>query len=86
MPPDGGHVNLRTVLADHSITLLSCHDVMPPQREHPPPGSSSSCSDPILTPPFTVVRYPTITATIIFIHLRITTIIVARSLSLVSRA
>ena len=37
IPPDRGHVNLRSVLADHSVTLLSCHDAMPPRREHSPP-------------------------------------------------
>ncbi len=49
------------------------------------PGSSSTCYDPILTPPFAAARYRTITATIIFIRLRITTIIVASSLLPASR-
>ena len=37
MPPDSGHVDLRTVSADHSVASSSCHDAMPPRRGNPPP-------------------------------------------------
>ncbi len=44
--------------ADHSVTSLSCHDAMPPRREHPPPRQQQQLLRPHPHAPFCRGKVP----------------------------